>query len=566
MSRISESDIKSILSMVKSKASADLESEVLEFKAFKDERALHNSKELAEEIVALANKKGGTIIIGVKDSSNVPYGQWNEQLVGIQGVDLITAKDRIRGRLQPEIDLVVLEFNFEAKPYLIIEVSHRPDILVSTRSGKTLIRDGRSSRPMSSYELKQAVKNLTSYDWSGEVLYGVNAINVLDPEALVNAIKDFTVRRNLEKPPAVKAYLEAIGATKQGHLTYGGLIFLGKEDEIRNYLGDFEYRFSRKKQDGELIINDVWGGCVWNSIERAKLHFENCNKTEQFKSGDKIFSTPLLDDVAFHEAYLNAVVHRDYSAEGMISVNFTGNQLKITSPGIFYGGITAENIARHEPRHRNKALARILMTHRLVDRAGMGVMRMGIHSLMYGRAFPRFGEDFESVEVTLQAEYFRSGITVLSLDNLGNWGIPELLILNSVYETGAVSVEDIQRRLSKVSDTPWQSLLDAVDRIDQLELCGTKQGIFIRVNRAWRKFFEVSKTLKVPTSSEKHVRLYKYLKRHGEAANADLTEVLGHKYSSQTSKFLRDAEYVRRRGSGVNAIWFIATNSRQEQH
>ena len=562
MFRLDESEIESILSSVKLRASADLESDILEFKAFRDERSLHNSKELAEEISAFANTKGGTIIIGVKDSSNIPYGQWDEQLVGISDVDLTTTKERIRGKLQPEIDIIVSQFDFEGKSYLIIEVPHRHDTLVSTRSGKTLIRDGRSSRPMSPYEIKQAVKSLTSYDWSDEVLSGVNAINVLDPVALSKAIADFSKRRDLEELTTPEAYLEAIGATKQGHLTSGGLIFLGKEDEIRNYLGDFEYRFSWKGQGGELIVNDVWGGCIWNTIERAKKHFEECNQIGQFKSGNKEFNAPLLDEVAFHEAYLNAVVHRDYSAEGMISVNFTGNLLKITSPGLFYGGITAENIARHEPRHRNKALARILMTHRLVDRAGMGVIRMGIRSLMYGRTFPRFGEDFDSVEVTLQAEYLRPGITVLSLEKLGYWGIPELLIINSVYETGAVGVEDILRRLSRVSVRPWQDLLNAVDRIDQVELCGTKQGIFIRVTRFWRDFFKVAKTLKVPTTSEKHVRLYKYLKRHGEAANSDLTKLLEHKYSSQTSKFLRDSEYVRRRGSGVNAIWFIAVNNK----
>lgn len=70
-------------------------------------------------------------------------------------------------------------------------------------------------------------------------------------------------------------------------------------------------------------------------------------------------------------------MHRDYSVDGMISVTYFGEELRIHSPGAFFGGVTSDNIARHEPRHRNKNLARILMTHDLVDRAGIGAFEWG---------------------------------------------------------------------------------------------------------------------------------------------------------------------------------------------
>ena len=38
--------------------SESLESDILEFKSFESERSLHNAKDLAEEISALANLKG----------------------------------------------------------------------------------------------------------------------------------------------------------------------------------------------------------------------------------------------------------------------------------------------------------------------------------------------------------------------------------------------------------------------------------------------------------------------------------------------------------------------------
>ena len=169
--------------------------------------------------------------------------------------------------------------------------------------------------------------------------------------ALNEANKDFCKRRGITSTLDNMAFLEAIGATKNGKLSKGGLLFLGTVDAIRSTVGDYEFRFSWKKKSGELEINDVWSSCIWEAIKRVNQHFESCNTIQLFSYKDNTFSAPLLDEVVFHEAYLNAVVHRDYSSDGMISVSFSGDKLVITSPGRFYGGITSENIAKHEPRH-----------------------------------------------------------------------------------------------------------------------------------------------------------------------------------------------------------------------
>ena len=441
---------------------------------------------------------------------------------------------------------------------------HRRDTLVTTSSGKVYIRDGRSSRPMSPQEIESAVKALQTYDWSAEELPSLKPLDSIATDALQEALTAFRELRSQKNIPdniSTLNFLEAIGITRNGILTKGGLLFLGKEKIIQNCLGEFEYRFSWKKRDGCLVINDVWSGCIWSSLQRSKAHFRKCNKTFDFEFEGKDYTAPLLDEMAFHEAYLNALVHRDYSIDGMVSVNFTGDKLVITSPGGFYGGVTAENIALHEPRHRNKALARILMLYQLVDRAGMGVLRMGIRSLMYGRSFPRFKETLDSVEVIMDAEYLRTGIFVITADKPEQFGIPELLILNSVYEIGYISIKKIQKQLAKVTTDPWQAILSVVGTLDHVELCGNKGGLYIRVCKRWNNLFKVSKTLRVSPASDKYVKLYSYLKKHGKASNEDLTSLLGYNYSSQTSQFLRGASFVKRTGSGPNARWLLCNGN-----
>lgn len=230
----------------------------------------------------------------------------------------------------------------------------------------------------------------------------------------------------------------------------------------------------------------------------------------------------------------------------------------ITSPGSFYGGVTSDNIAKHEPRHRNKALAKMLMEYHLVDRAGMGVLRMNVNSLRYGRAFPSFVERGDSVEVTMQAEYLRPIIFVLATDEGANYGIPELLILNSVYETGAIAVQSLTKQLAKAVDDPWDAVERAIGKLPSVELCGTRAGIFVRLKPEWSKSFEVTKTFRVTSASQKHVRLYQYLARHRSASNSDIKAHLGFKQTSQTSAFLKSASYVKRSGRGPSSVWALA--------
>lgn len=554
--RFSEWRVRELLGRVRARPSSDVESEQVEFKCYGDARALHNAKDLPEEISALANKDGGVIIVGVAPESAVQRPNWPEQLVGFDGGDILEIKERLVGKMAPKLDLSVRTVNYVGRSFLVVEVPRAQDSLVATTGGKYYIRDGRSSRPMDPGEVERAVKSLGSYDWTNE-LVDAAPDEVLDTEAVRQAGVDFSARRSLTGALEDSAFLEAIGATREGQLVRGGLLFLGKASSIREHLGGHEYRFSWKTRAGKLLVNDVWEGCIWSAVNRARDRLRICNTKQQFQYKGQTFEAPLLDDTAFHEAYLNALVHRDYSSDGMVSVNFTGERIVISSPGTFYGGVTAENIGRHDPRHRNKLLARILMAHQLVDRAGMGVLRMSLGSLRYGRGFPEFTETPDSVRVSMEAEFIRPGVAVLWMDNQDEFGVAELLILNSVYGTGYVHVGRLESRLSRMSDRPWETITRAVQHLDMVELCGNQRGVFVRVRPDWREVLRVERLFRPPTSSDKHVALYSMLRKYGTASNADIGEILEHAHASQTSRFLKDARYVERTGSGRSTRWSL---------
>jgi ATP-dependent DNA helicase RecG len=548
--------IDSLLDSVKYAPSEQFESDQVEFKEYSSEQSLHNAKDLADEISALANCRGGVIVVGVRDSSNVSNMDWSSQLVGFTQVDIHTTRERLLGKLRPKIDLELRNHVHEGHSFLVISVPRILDSLVSTTSGRVCIRDGKSSRPMEPEEITNAVKSLQDYDWSAQILE-LEPGNVLDSDAVQEAFGDFCIRRNASGA-SLNDFFEAIGVTINGLLSKAGLIFLGSAEAIRSNLGNYEYRFSRRTRGGELPVNDIWNECLWKTIRRAKAHFNTVNTKSTIKARGKEHQLQLLDEIAFHEAFLNALVHRDYSIDGMVSIDFLDDTLSIASPGKFYGGVSAENILRHEPRHRNKTLARMMMEYHLVDRAGMGVQRISLNSLRYGREIPKFSDASGSVTITMQAEFSRPGIFVLSDMFSRQCGISEYILMNLLYRTGHSSVFNIMISLSRIEDNPWLAAKRAADSLPFLELCGDQHGVYMRIQPNFNSLFEVQKSYRVSRSSEKYVALYDFLREHQSGSNADISRLLGYPYSSQTSRFLRKTSWVRRSGNGPSATWSLA--------
>lgn len=549
-------DFQELFENLKKNPSEKYESETLEFKNYQNETALHNSKDLAEEISALSNVHGGIIIIGVKDSSDVKNSNWPSQLNGFCDVDLDTTKERLKGKIRPSINIKLENLTYEGKNYLCIRIPRKNDSIVSTSSGKTCIREGKSSRAATPQEIESMVKALQFYDWSNNDI-NIDIDEVIDESCLNEAYEDYIKRRNISFENLSKnAFLESIGATKNGILNYGGLLFLGKPNYIKKYLGNYEYRFTWKLKNGDLKINDVWSDCLWKCIKIAKNHFIECNNEMKITYQDTEYTFHQLDKVAFHEAFLNALVHRDYSHDGMVSINFTGKKLKITSPGNFYGGINSENIVYHEPRHRNKSLAHMLMIFNLVDRAGVGVTRIGLSSLKYGRSFPEFIEKNDNIEVIMEAEYLKTEIFVITRKYL-ELGIVDLFILNSIYGIGHIHISDLEKRLKNITEKPWSAIENAINEEplnNFVEYVGTNNGLYISVKDNFKDFFLVKKSLKKNTTCEKHIKLFKFLKEFQSGSNEEITSLLGHKHASQTSLFLKKSEYLKK-GKSAGSKW-----------
>lgn len=139
---------------------------------------------------------------------------------------------------------------------------------------------------------------------------------------------------------------------------------------------------NRVRAAGPLLkqIADVEQACRFaNNIHRVMLGFTQA----------RVRSIPSR---AVREAILNGVVHRDWLSSQPTTIEHLADQMTVTSPGGFIGGVSPSNIITRPAQPRYPSLADALASLRLAGREGAGVDMMIRHMLAAGLPPPAFSE------------------------------------------------------------------------------------------------------------------------------------------------------------------------------
>ena len=383
----------------------DVESETLEFKEDTSRRGVGGqiepgtprhegtAKDLAEAAACLANSRGGTVVIGLRDP------------VGGPGSFLGTPADEgwLRQRVWDLTD-----------PHLTVEVQATVDpgtrarlvaVFVPAPHATTAYKCSHRHR----HRVGTACVDMTSADhvavmsrfrdWSEMVsAYGARDV---DPAALGAArtilrSSSEAGRQTLAGQPDADL-LHNLQVLRNGRLTNAGaLLFVSmQEDLVRlDYL-------RRVRPGGETRRRiDHPGTAVlagFNEIEQA-FRVENAAPARHGMSRtlDELIPLP-----AVREAIVNAITHRDWEIGGSITVEHSGSQLVVTSPGGFPEGVDADNVLTTASRPRNSHLANVMRSLRLAEREAIGVDRMYREMILVGHNPPEITERSGSVRCVL---------------------------------------------------------------------------------------------------------------------------------------------------------------------
>ena len=189
---------------------------------------------------------------------------------------------------------------------------------------------------------------------------------------------------------------------------------------------------------------------------------------------------PNYDRRAFREAFVNSLVHRDYSTLAAVHVKIDDAGLSISSPGGFVDGVNLNNILTAAPRSRNPLLADIVKRIGLAERTGRGIDRIFEGMLRYGRPAPDYSAS-DSYTVTVQmlnAEPDKEFLMMIlqEEDKLqGAMPIDSLIILGKLREERRLVLADFVPVVQK-AESAIRATLEKLVEAGLIEAHGVGRG------------------------------------------------------------------------------------------
>jgi ATP-dependent DNA helicase RecG len=352
-------------------------------------------EQVAKEIVAFLNFKGGRILLGVEDDGSISglmrsdCEEWVMQL----------CTDKIHPRVIPYYE----ECQVAGKRIAIIAVDMgiaKPHVLRRDHKETVYIRVGSTSRQATREEQMRLFQeggflHVETLPVSGTSLAQLDArrlqdyfgrIRKLDPlpqtdeawtQLLVN-LEYMTERRG--KFLCTLAGLLLFGRRPKRFLPQAGLewvVFPGRDK-------DYDTR-DRATLDGPLVA--LWDdngehledGLFDKLMSKLRQHASHEQLAEDYLTRTLVWD---YSPEAIREAVINAFVHRDWTRPSDIEVLLYQDRLDIVSPGALPNNVTVERMKQGLRIPRNPILIQTLKDYGYVEHIGMGVRNKIIRGML----------------------------------------------------------------------------------------------------------------------------------------------------------------------------------------
>jgi len=399
-------------------------------------------------ICAMANTKGGEVIVGVAD---------NGKLKGIEidNKELERITQKIAGKLglHPKIELK--EKN--GKKIIVITVQ-RSNVPISF-NGKYYERVGNTAREMKPERLRQFF------------LKGANWDSLINEEATFDEIDEETVKMFIRMANAkgrltvfdentdAKTLFEHLKLLNKGRLTNAAIILFGKNPQ--KYFLNAVLRIIRLKNEITAIGDRMIDGNLFKQVREGKEVIKNFLGVKYEIKGlvrEEVWDYPLP---AIREALINALIHRDYFRWNVqTQIKIFDDYIWFYNIGVLPEGITIEQLKEPHPSvPRNPLIVHIFYLAGFIEEMGSGTGRMIDNMRSAGLPEPEFKEELGGFSVYLRKDKYTE-------EYLRKIGLSERQIKAVMYvkEKGKITNREY-RTINAVSDeTARLELSDLVKR------------------------------------------------------------------------------------------------------
>lgn len=432
--------LPTILDRLEGTPADGLESETLEFKSWDSAASFPERKRrirrIRESVVAMANARGGVIVLGVADRKRTRRD-------AIHGVGDL-AGDRLRRDIydgtEPHILVDLEEWNPPEGRLLVLRVP-RGLPPHTTTDGVAKIRIGKESKPLTGSGLRTLLTGHAGHDPSAQALAEAKWTD-LDPAEILRLRE--VLRSNDRHGLAGLSdarLVEALGLGSDEVLTLAAVLLLGRPGALARFAPSHELIFLRRVDATRYDARQDLRTPLLQAIERAsELVRNHSGLTTVPVGGLRDLEVPDVSPWVAREAILNALTHRDYFPNASVMVSLYPDRLEISSPGGFPGTGTAENVIRHAPVRRNDLLAGVFRDLGLVDRAGRGVKRIFAESLRAGKRCPYFGRNATEVRLSIPTRTDPSFVQFVDSERQRDHGfhLDDLLVFDALRDVDEI--------------------------------------------------------------------------------------------------------------------------------
>ncbi len=370
-------------------------------------KAILNEK-LEKEVVSFLNSKtGGDIYIGVNDDGSV---------LGVENADKtqLAITDRIKNNIQPTtLGLFdVFEEEIEGKTVIHIVVSsgtEKPYYIKSMGMSPAgcFMRIGPGVKQMDIAMIDRLYASRTR-----------NSLrNIVSPRYANHSFAQLKIYYEERGFKLNESFLQNLDLyTSDGKLNYVAYLLADVNSvsmKVAKYSG---------KDKRDLIENEEYGFCsLVKATERVldKLEIENKTFTKITGAAQRL-ERRMIDKIALREAFINAVVHNDYTREVPPVVEIYADRLVITSYGGLIEGLSVNEFFGGRSMPRNRELMRVFRDLELVEQLGSGMNRI-LHA--YQTDIFHLSENFIEIVFPFEEEYLQmthqvNGVTIHDTDHV----------------------------------------------------------------------------------------------------------------------------------------------------
>lgn len=351
-------------------------------------------EQLAREVVALANLKGGKVLLGVEDDGSIS---------GIQRPDLEHwVMDTVFGRyvhpmILPYFEVVTLDDGQRVAVVTLTEGSAKPYAVRHNDREDVYVRVGSTSRRATREQLARLFE-------SGGMLHAEllpvsgTTLNDLDrarlEDYLLRVVGDpaspadpaawhqrllglgFMVARDEGEPVCSIAGLVLFGHSPRQKMRYAGVRWMSFSGTDMSYQAQDDSVI-----DGPLVA--LWTGDHGQpSVDDGLIE----RLSSRMKPFIEVHSDALQDGLRRHtglrfaaeavrEAIVNALVHRDWTRPLEVEIVNYADRLEVTSPGALQNSMTIEKMLAGQRSARNPVIMEVMRDYGYVEQRGMGVRR-----------------------------------------------------------------------------------------------------------------------------------------------------------------------------------------------